>query len=203
MGFIRKAVATVAMMFALGVAQAQNGYEELAAPQKTASEGKVEVIEFFWYGCPHCYQFEPYIGPWHDEAPDNVEFIRMAPPLNPAWKVHSQAFYAAELMGVTEQFHEPFFNAIHRDKKRMRKPSDIASFVATLGIDAEQFEKNMKSFAVDAKIRQSMQKARDYKISAVPSVIINGKYKTSGSHAGSYPELIKVLNMLVSQESAG
>ena len=80
---------------------------------------------------------------------------------------------------------------------------NIAEFASSLGIDGEQFEKNMKSFAVDAKIRQSMQKARDYKISAVPTVIINGKYKTSGSHAGSYPELIKVLDMLVSKESAG
>lgn len=203
MGFVKKLFAAGALLLAVGSAQAQTGYEVLAAPQKTASPDKIEVIEFFWYGCPHCFAFEPHIGPWHDNAADNVEFIRMAPPLNPAWKVHSQAFYAAELMGVVEQFHEPMFNAIHRDKKRMRKPSDIADFAASLGIDGEQFEKNMKSFAVDAKIRQSMQKARDFKISAVPSVIVNGKYKTSGSIAGSYPELIKVLDLLVEKETAG
>lgn len=182
------------------VARAQNGYEPLSAPQKTANPDKVEVIEFFWYGCPHCFQFEPHIGKWHKNIPDNVDFVRMAPPLNPQWKVHSQAFYAAEVLGVLEQFHEPMFNAIHKDKKAMRKPKDIAKLAESLDIDPKKFTDTMKSFAVDAKIRQSMQKAKDMAISAVPTVIINGKYKTSATLAGSYPELITVLNSLVASE---
>lgn len=187
----------------LGVVQAQQGYETLQSPQQTVNPEKIEVIEFFWYGCPHCFQFEPHISEWVKNKPDNVEFIAMAPPLNPAWKIHSQAFYAAEVLGVLDQFHESMFNAIHKDKKAMRKPKDIAKFAETLGIDGELFEETMKSFAVDAKIRQSIQKARDVGISAVPTVIVNGKYRTSGSVAGSYPALIGVLNQLIVKESAG
>ncbi len=188
------------VLFALS-AQAQQGYETLSTPQRTGNPDKIEVVEFFWYGCPHCFQFEPHIKEWAETKPDNVEFITMAPPLNPAWKVHSQAFYAAEVLGVLDQFHEAMFNAIHKERKSMRKPKDIAKFVETLGLDGDKFEKTMKSFNVDAKIRQAMQKAKDVGISAVPTVIVNGKYRTSGSIAGSYPQLIQVLNQLIAKES--
>lgn len=183
-------------------ANAQTGYELLASPQATANPDKIEVQEFFWYGCPHCFQFEPHINDWKATKPDNVEFVNVAPPLNPAWKVHSQAFYAAQVLGVLDKFHEPMFNAIHKDKNPMRKPKDVMKLVESLGLDAEEFGKTMKSFNVDAKIRQSLQQARDAGISAVPTVIINGKYRTSGSVAGSYPNLIKVLNELIEKESA-
>lgn len=198
-----KWLATCALLFVATTLQAQQGYEVLKAPQRTANPDTIEVVEFFWYGCPHCFQFEPHISEWVKNKPDNVEFIAMAPPLNPAWKVHSQAFYAAQTMGVLDQFHEPMFNAIHKEKKAMRKPKDIGKLVDSLGMDGDKFVKTMKSFAVDAKIRQSMQKAKDVGISAVPTVIVNGKYRTSGSVAGSYPQLIEVLNRLVAQESAG
>lgn len=188
-----------------GAAYAQSGYEELATPQATANPDKVEVLEFFWYGCPHCFQFEPHIKAWKATKPDNVEFINAAPPLNPAWKLHSQAFYAAQVLGVLEEFHEPMFNAIHIDKKPMRKPKHIMRLVDSLklaDVDGEKFGKTMKSFNVDSKIRQAIQLARSSGVSAVPVVIINGKYRTSGSVAGSYPKLIKVLNELISRESA-
>ena len=183
-------------------ANAQTGYEVLKTPQRTANPDKVEVVEFFWYGCPHCFRFEPFIQDWKKTKPDNVEFINAAPPLNPAWKVHSQAFYAALVLGVLDQFHEQMFNAIHVDKKPMRKPKDVGKLVDSLGLDGKKFLKTMKSFNVDAKIRQSMQMASEAGISAVPTVIINGKYRTSGSVAGSYPNLIKVLDELVAKESS-
>ena len=201
---ITRFLATAVLMTAMvSGAYAQQGYENLPNPVRTENPDKVEVLEFFWYGCPHCFQFEPHIKTWLETKPDNVEFKSVAAPLNPAWKVHSQAFYAAEILGVLDTFHEPMFNAIHRDKKSTRKPKDIAKLADSLGIDGDKFEKTMKSFAVDAKIRQSMQKAREVGISAVPTVVINGKYRTSGSVAGSYPNLINVLNQLIAQESAG
>jgi len=193
-------VAGMLLLFSLGNAYGQQGYELLSAPQRTANADKIEVIEFFWYGCPHCYQFEPHIKEWIESKPDNVEFISMAPPLNPAWKVHSQAFYAAEVLGVVDQFHEEMFNAIHRDKKPMRKPKDVGKLVDSLGLDGDKFVKTMKSFNVDAKIRQSLQKAKDVGISSVPTVIVNGKYRTSGQIAGSYPNLIAVINQLIEVE---
>ena len=200
---IRRLFSIALLAIAASTANAQQGYENLPNPVKTDNPEKIEVLEFFWYGCPHCYQFEPHIKEWLETKPENVEFKSVAAPLNPAWKVHSQAFYAAELLGVLDQFHEPMFDAIHKDKKSMRKPKEIAKFAESLGLDGDKFAKTMKSFAVDAKIRQSMQKAQELGISAVPTVIINGKYRTSGSVAGSYPNLIKVLNQLIAQESAG
>lgn len=203
--FCKRFFSALIMVFAVTVAQAQQGpgYENLPNPVKTEDPDKIEVLEFFWYGCPHCYEFEPHIKAWRETKPDNVEFKSVAAPLNPAWKVHSQAFYAADILGVLDTFHEPMFNAIHKDKKAMRKPKDIAKLVESLGLDADKFMKTMKSFAVDAKIRQSMQKAREVGISAVPTVIVNGKYRTSGTVAGSYPNLINVLNRLIAEESKG
>ncbi len=200
---IKRFASIVLLVMAATVANAQQGYENIANPVKTDNPDKVEVLEFFWYGCPHCFQFEPHIKAWLETKPDNVEFKSVAAPLNPAWKVHSQAFYAAEILGVLDQFHEPMFNAIHKDKKAMRKPKDIAKLAASVGLDGDKFAKTMKSFAVDAKIRQSLQKAQEVGISAVPTVVINGKYRTSGSVAGSYPNLIKVLNDLIAQETKG
>ncbi len=200
--FTQVVAVTLMLLFSAGSAFSQQGYELLTTPQRTANPDKIEVIEFFWYGCPHCYQFEPHIKEWLENKPDNVEFISMAPPLSPAWKVHSQAFYAAEVLGVVDQFHEAMFNAIHRDKKAMRKPKDVGKFVDSLGLDGDKFVKTMKSFNVDAKIRQSLQKAKDVNISSVPTVIVNGKYRTSGQIAGSYPNLINVINQLVEKESA-
>lgn len=193
-------VAVVLLLLSFNL-QAQQGYEVLSAPQRTGNPEKIEVIEFFWYGCPHCFQFEPHIKEWVENKPENVEFITMAPPLNPGWKVHSQAFYAAEVLGVLDQFHEAMFNAIHRERKQMRKPKEIGKLVDSLGLDGEKFVKTMKSFNVDAKIRQSLQKAKDVNISSVPTVIVNGKYMTSGSIAGSYPNLISVIDQLVEMES--
>lgn len=184
------------------IANAQSGYEVLESPLRTGNTEKIEVIEFFWYGCPHCFRFEPQLEAWKKTLPDNVEFINAAPPLNAAWKIHSQAFYAAQVTGIADQFHEPMFNAIHIDKKPMRKPKDIVKLVESLGLDSEKFQKAMKSFNVDAKIRQSMQMAINAGVNSVPTVIVNGKYRTSGSIAGSYENLIKVLNDLVEQESA-
>jgi thiol:disulfide interchange protein DsbA len=198
--FAQAVVFALACLFSINAAHAQQGYEELTAPQPTANPDKIEVIEFFWYGCPHCFQFEPHIKEWAENKPDNVEFVTMAPPLNPAWKVHSQAFYAAEVLGLLDQFHEAMFNAIHRERKAMRKPKDIGKLVDSLGHDGDKFVKTMKSFNVDAKIRQSLQKARDVNISSVPTVIVNGKYRTSGAIAGSYPNLIAVIDQLIEKE---
>ncbi len=184
----------------VSVASAAGGYEELPNPKMRANADRVEVVEYFWFGCPHCFAFEPTINKWAESKPEFVDFIREAPPLNPGWKPHSQAFYAAELLGVTDQFFEPLFNAIHKDKKRLNTPKSIAKFAGTLGLDAEKFLKTMNSFAVDAKIRKAMEQARHDGINSVPSIVVNGKYRTSGSIAGSNQRVIEVIQELTEKE---
>lgn len=182
------------------LAQTHSGYELIETPLNTRNSEKVEVLEYFWFGCPHCFAFEPSINHWAENKPDYVDFVREAPPLNPAWEPHSRAFYAAELMGVTEQFFEPMFNGIHVDRRALRKPDQIAKFAGELDIDSKMFRKTMDSFAVNTRMNQAMQMARTSKVTGVPTIIINGKYRTGGSLAGSHENIIRVINELSAQE---
>jgi thiol:disulfide interchange protein DsbA len=184
------------------LAQSQQGYAVLPQPLTTNNPEKVEVLEYFWFGCPHCYAFEPSINAWARDKPDYVDFVREAPPLNPNWEAHSKAFYSAEIMGVTDQFFDPMFHAIHAERRSLRSPEQIAKFAGELGLDAKTFRKTMDSFAVNARISQAMQKARASGITGVPSVVINGKYLTGGSLAGSHDNIIRVINELSEIEHA-
>lgn len=179
------------------------GYMELNQPMTTANPEKIEVLEFFWFGCPHCFRFEPTINEWAAGKPDHVEFVREAPPLNPGWLPHSQAYYASQVLKVDDKFFDAFFHAIHTEKKRLNKPESIAKWAGTLGIDSDLFLKTMSSFEVDMRIRRAMKLAQGAAIRSVPSMLINGKYTTSGSVAGSNQNVIQVINNLVSQEHAG
>lgn len=181
-------------------AQSGNGYTVISPALNTGFSDKVEVLEYFWFGCPHCFAFEPSINEWAANKPDYVEFVREAPPLNPAWEPHSRAFYAAEVMGVTEQFFEPMFNGIHVERRALRSPDQIAKFAGELGIDADKYRKTMDSFAVNTRINQAMQKAAASGITGVPSVVINGKYLTGGSLAGSHEGIIRVINERAAEE---
>lgn len=183
-----------------GTAHAANGYELINPPQNTSNPEMVEVLEFFWLGCPHCYSFEPTIAAWEKEIPENVVFVREAPPLNPSWEEHSRGFYAAQLMGEEHAFVEAMFKAIHEDKKRMRKPSDIAELAAEIGMDKDKFLKTMKSFAVQTKMNRSIQLAKGAGISGVPSIVINGKYRTGAQIAGGNAGIIDVINQTVAIE---
>ncbi len=184
-------------------AQSGKGYEEIQPPQQTvAAEGKVEVLEYFWFGCPHCYAFEPTINEWAANKPDYVEFVREAPPLNPNWRPHSEAFYAAEQLGVTEKFFDPMFNGIHADKRRLHNRKEIAKFAGELGIDSREFLSAMKSFAVETRMRQGMQRAVGSGITGVPSIVIAGKYRTGNRLAGGHEGIVRVINELVERERA-
>ncbi len=175
-------------------------FEIVNPPQSTLNPDKIEVLEYFWFGCPHCFAFEPTINEWAESKPDDVDFVRHAPPLNKGWTPHSEAFYASEVLGVTDTFFEPLFNAIHREKRALRDRKSIAEFAGELGIDSDKMHDAMKSFAVDAKIRQSMQTALASRVNAVPTVVINGKYRTTVSMAGGHAQVVQVMNELIEKE---
>ncbi len=179
-------------------AQSEQGYKTLATPMATSDESRVEVLEFFWFGCPHCYAFEPAINAWKADKPDYVNFVREAPPLNPSWEQHSRAFYAGEALGITDGFFDQMFNRIHQDRQPMRDPKKIAKFIETLdlGVSAEKFSKAMQSFTVQTALGRSMKKARQAGVTGVPSILVNGKYLTGGSLAGSNDNVIRVINEL-------
>ncbi|MEE9334486.1 MAG: thiol:disulfide interchange protein DsbA/DsbL [Granulosicoccaceae bacterium] len=190
------------MLLSLQSVHAANlGYEEIASPaQQPENRSTVEVTEYFWFGCPHCYAFEPSINNWDETKAEGVTLVREAPPLNNSWLPQSQAFYAAEIMGVSDIIFEPLFAAIHKGNRRLRKPKHLVKFVGELGVDMELFEKTMNSFAVDVRIKRSLNQARATGITGVPTVVIDGKYKTSGSIAGSHENAIRVIDALSRQQ---
>ncbi|MDH3714617.1 MAG: thiol:disulfide interchange protein DsbA/DsbL [Gammaproteobacteria bacterium] len=181
-------------------AHAQSGYEAVSPPVPTEVSEGVEVLEFFWYGCPHCYALHPHIDAWAVRKPANVKFRLVAAPLNSSWTMHSRAYYAAEVLDVLDRFHEPFFDVIHKGRKNMRKEDEVVAFAASLGIDGNAFRDAMNSFATETRLRRALQLADAYRISGVPTVTVNGKYKTSGQLAGGHPQMIKVMEKLIADE---
>ena len=171
-------------------------------PQPSSSSGeKIEVVEFFWYGCPHCYSFEPYIQAWKKTKPENVEFVRVSAIFRPDWEIQARAYYALNNMGVIDDVHEKIFKAIIKDKKRLNTKASITDFVEKNGVDKEKFLEQYNSFAVDGMVRKGKKQQKAYAIQGVPSIVVNGKYLSSGSMSGSYGNLIKIMDDLIAQES--
>ena len=176
-------------------------YIKLATPLATHNPDKIEVQEFFWYGCPHCFQFEPKIAAWVKTKPANVEFVRTPAPLNPNWMVHTKTFYALETMGKGDQYHSDLFNALHVAKLKLYTPEAIADFLAQKGIDRSKFLETMNSFAVEMRARKAAQLGTEYKLSGVPALTVNGKYVVNTNQAGGFDEALEIVNYLVKKES--
>ncbi len=201
---IFSALLVISTLWTVSFAHAELGGYELITPEQNTnvSEGKVEVLEFFWYGCPHCNQLEPTIEQWNKESrADYIEFVQVAAPLNPSWTNHSKAFYAAQIMGVLDKFHAAMFTALHQDRKQLNKLEDIADFAAEQGIDRDKFLSTMKSFAVQTKILRANQLARAIGITGVPAMAVNGKFKTSVSLAGGQTQMMDVVDELAKEEN--
>ena len=177
------------------------GYETLSPAQPTQNPAKIEIIEFFWYGCPHCYAFEPLLEKWKKNLPANVEFIRLPAAFNELWSKHAKAYYTAEALGIVEKIHADFFEAIQNGKEKLDTEASLAAFFEAHGVTESQFKVAYNSFAVDSKMRQAPLMASRYGITGVPAIIINGKFKTNGTLAGSHEKMIEVIDKLIKEES--
>lgn len=202
---MKKLLVFIFLMINSALLQAANFNEgthyKALAPQSTDSGDKIEVLEFFWYGCPHCYSFEPYAQAWKKSKPANVVFTRVPAIFRPDWEIQARVYYALSNMGVLEDIHGKIFDAVHKDKKRLNTKEELTNFVVKNGVDKEQFLKEYDSFAVDGMVRKAKKKQKAYKIEGVPSVAVNGKYLTSGSMSGSYDNLVKIMDYLIAMES--
>lgn len=175
-------------------------YEKLAAPQPTDNADKIEVRELFWYACPHCYRLEPALHEWLKDKPADVEFVRMPAILGPNWELLARAYYTAEILGVLDKVHEPIFERLHKERKRIRTPEDVRAIFVKQGISANDFDKAFKSFAVVMKTNRSKRVREMYGITGVPTLIINGKYRTNATMAGGNKQMFEVIDYLVEQE---
>lgn len=180
-------------------------YKRISPAQPTITKNKVEVVELFWYGCPHCFRFEPDLKEWLANKPDNVVFYRVPAVFNPAWALHARAYYSAKSLGLFDggkmEFHEAFFDELHKRKKRLNNKKALQAFFARFGISAEDFNNAFDSFAVNTKVNRAAALSKRYKLEGVPTVIVNGKYRTDGPMAGGRKGIIKVLDFLIKKES--
>ncbi|MEZ5523708.1 MAG: thiol:disulfide interchange protein DsbA/DsbL [Pseudomonadales bacterium] len=175
-------------------------YLELPKPVATSAPDKIEVVELFWYGCPHCYALEPLVERWKAEAPSDVEFVRMPAVLNKTWEIHARAYYAAQALGILEQSHEDLFEALHKHRKPLVTQESLAAFYTEYGVTEEDFNKAFKSFPVSGQISRVKKAQREYRTTGVPVVIVNGKYKVSGTMKAGASGLFDVVDYLIEQE---
>ena len=187
-------------------------YKKVNPAQPTVSESKVEVVEMFWYGCPHCYDFEPSLTEWVKNKPKNVEFVRIPAIFRNDWMPHARAYYTAEALGVLDKTHSAFFSAVHKKKRALKTEKDISDFFVSHGVAAKDFKKAWDSFVVQSKVRRAISMTKRYGITGVPAMIVNGKYRTGGPAANinspgankheQHENVLKVVNWLAAREAA-
>jgi thiol:disulfide interchange protein DsbA len=182
--------------------EAGKTYVQLASPVAVAEPGKIEVVEMFWYGCPHCYAFEPTINPWVEKLPADVHFVRIPAMFGGPWDAHGQLFLTLEAMGVEHKVHNAVFNAIQKEGKRLTDPNDMAEFVATQGVDKDKFLQTFNSFAIKGHIAKAKELAKKYEISGVPTMIVNGKYRFDLGTTGGPEQTLNVADQLIAKERA-
>ena len=172
-------------------------YALLQPPQPTDSAGKVEVIEFFWYGCPHCYNLEPAVNAWLKSAPKDVVFKRVPAIPSDQWGEMAKVFYTLEAMGLLDQYHQKVFDAMHQEKLELHKKPVREQWLAKNGIDVAKYNEAEKSFSVDTKMKRAKQLTYAYKVDGVPRLIVNGKYYTGPEHAGGTQNMFPVVDQLL------
>jgi thiol:disulfide interchange protein DsbA len=198
---------------AMGVpisASAQSGpvegthYVRLSQPMPAPAHGKLEVVEFFWYGCPHCSEFEPALEAWTRKLPPDVVFRRVPVAFRPEpHGTHQRLYFSIETMGLVPALHRKVFYAIHNERLALDKPAEISAFVTKNGVDGAKFLDVFNSFSVQTKARQAQQLSEAYKIDGVPALGVQGRFYTSGSLAGSNDRSIAVVDYLLKRLRAG
>jgi protein dithiol oxidoreductase (disulfide-forming) len=189
-------------------AQAQSAFVDgrdfrrVETPAATPATGKIDVVEFFMYSCPHCHAFDPALDAWAEKLPADVSFRRVPAVFGALPEAHAKMFYALEAMGQLEKQHKRIFAAMHIQRRRLDKPEDMAAFMAEGGVDRAAFLDAFNGFGTATKVRQGKQLADAYRIDGVPTLGIHGRWVTSGSMAGTNERALLVANQLIGQVRA-
>ena len=181
-------------------------YFGLATAQKTRAEkGKIEVVELFWYGCGHCYRFEPTLDKWLKSKPKNITFFRIPAqfPNFPGYVFHAKAYYTAVILKVVDKVHRPLFDAMHLNNNRLDTKEKVKAVFVKNGVKAEDFDKVFDSDQVTLMMARDKKIAQGYNASGVPLMVVNGKYKAGASELeGSFAQLVVLVEYLVKKELA-
>jgi|SRR3954463_14568904 thiol:disulfide interchange protein DsbA len=185
-------------------AQGQFQYTELKPPQPTEVDAKkIEVVEFFWYGCPHCYNLEPFIERWQKTLPPDVQFRRIPAVFNQRWGHDAAIYYTLEALGLLDKLHRPLFDAIHRDRLDTTNEQVFSLWLQKQGADPKKFMETMKSFGVQSKTRRAAQLSVAYKIDGTPAMAVQGRYTVSADQGRNQQGLLDTVNFLVDQVRKG
>lgn len=204
--------AIFAALLMLSVQASAVGWEEgrhyrvLDVPAKTKDPSKIEVVEVFWYGCPHCYEFaEKHLPEWEASLPEDVDFV-LSPATFPNWVKHARAYFAAEALGMVKKLHDPIFDAIIVKPNKYNKDEDYKDLFVKHGVKPEDFDAVFEAtgFRKISKVDQLQAEAdkrlRSYRLTGVPALIVNGKYVIGVREAGGFANMLKVTNYLVDKE---
>ena len=179
-------------------------YVRLAQPAPVgAPAGRIEVLEFFWYGCPHCHDLEPALEEWARKLPADVAFRRVPVGFAAVHEMHQRLFFTLEAMGKLEALHRKIFAAIHLQRQRLDREADQAAFVGAQGVDAAQFSRLWRDATVTGKVQQAKRLTDAYKIDGVPAIGVHGRYYTAGSLAGDNKRALLVADFLIQQAKRG
>lgn len=173
-------------------------YVRLPTPIPPATPGNIEVVEMFSYRCPHCYRLDSAVREWLKRKPGHVAFVQVAvfAGYQPAYEPAARAYYAAEELGVLDQVHQPLFDAIHRDNRKLDSEDDLAAFFAERGVDQGAFRKAYHSFKTDTQMRRASQLAQRYGVRGVPAIFVNGQYEVRS------PRTFEVVDFLLAKLAA-
>jgi thiol:disulfide interchange protein DsbA len=174
-------------------------YTVLQAAQPVDAKGKIEVIEFMWYGCPHCNEFDPYLEAWVKKQGPDVVFKRVPVAFRDDFIPHSKMYHALDALGLADKLTPAVFNEIHVKKNYLLTPEAQATFLATQGVDKKKYMDAYNSFSTQSDLQRDTKLMQDYKIDGVPTLAVQGKYETGPATTNSLPGTIQVLDFLVSQ----
>lgn len=185
---------TVAPSYKAGV-----HYAVLDTPSRTSDSSKIEVTEVFWYGCSHCFRFEPMVQQWKASAADDINFVHSPAMWNKLMETHARAFYTAKALGVFDKLHQPLFNALNLERRKLENAEELAELFVAQGVEKEAFLKAFKSFGVTSQVKQADARARSYRITGTPEIIVDGKYRVSAKMAGGQDKMLKVVDFLINK----
>lgn len=176
-------------------------FRRFAASQGTSSApDKIEVAEIFWYGCPHCYNFEPKVSNWRKTLPAGVEFVQIPVMWNPTNEIHARAFYTAQALGKLDEIHTAIFHEIHINNNPLTTETALQSFFEEFGVSPEEFTKAFRSFGVNGKLKRATNFTQRYQVRSVPILVVNGKYSTDAEEVANLEQKLDIANELVERE---
>ncbi|MBQ0721335.1 MAG: thiol:disulfide interchange protein DsbA/DsbL [Gammaproteobacteria bacterium] len=175
-------------------------YEVLESPVRTSDPKRIEVTEVFWYGCSHCFSFEPMVSTWASQLPEDVNFVRSPAIWHKSMELHARAYYTAKALKVLDPVHQAIFEAMNLKKNKLSSKEAIGKVFVAQGVDLDKFNKTFDSFGVVSATKQADARQRSYHVTGTPEMVVNGKYRINAKMAGGQGGMLKVADYLIELE---